>query len=340
MHRFLLLLLAFLLTACNSPFASPTATAILPDSSPISTLTPAPTPLPDTPLGTRENPVVFSLNPSSSREIPESAVELVAQLSSLTSLEIVPFAPATHSELLAALAEGRVHVAWLPPFAYLLAHKQGLADAALASLVFGQDLSAAQFLVNRQMVEDRTFTIYHDTVTGTNLADAASALQQFQDKKPCWTDPASPTGYVVPLGVLNKSGIQTKPGAFVRGHATVIRSLYADPRGAICQFGVTIADQQVFIAAGYEDATDEVAVVWVTEPVVPFDAVVLAASLPDDLRVSITAGLLTMIQTEEGNAVLRDVFQIDGLEQIDDTFFDALRDMLDESGLDLTTLVQ
>jgi phosphonate transport system substrate-binding protein len=340
MRRFFSLLILFLLTACNLPFASPTAlTPTLSVFSPVSTLTPAPTPLPDIPLGTQENPVVLSVFPSSGHEIPEAAQDLIAQLSSMTGLVIVPFAPATYTEVVDALSEGRVHIAWLPPFAYLLAHKQGAADAALATLVLGHDRSASQFLVNRRMVEDRTFTLYYDPVTGSNLADAATALGQFKDKKPCWTDPASATGYVVPLGILNQSSIQVKTGAFVRGHATVIRSLYSDPRGEICQFGVTIADHQVFIAAGYEDAGEQVPVAWVSEAVVPFDTVVYGKSLPDELRLSLTAALLSMIQTEEGNAALRDTFQIDGLKMIDDTFYDALRSLLEASGLDLTDLV-
>ena len=340
MNRLNLFILVLLLTACNPASASPAVTASSPEASPVPTSTATATPLPDTPLGTEENPIVLSLLPSTGREVPESALDLTAQLSHLTGLVIVPFAPASYSEVLDALADGRVHIAWLPPFPYLLAHKQGNADAALATLVLGQDLSAAQFLVNWQMVEQRIFTVYYDSATGSNLAEAASALQQFKDKKPCWTDPFSPTGYVVPLGLLNQNGIQTKTGAFVQGHATVIKSLYADPDGEICQFGVTIADGQVFIAAGYEDAADKVVVVWKTEPMVPFDGVSYAPGLSDEMRVSITSAFLSMIQTEEGNAVLRDTYQIDGLKLIDDTFYDALRNMLEASGLDLSSLVR
>jgi phosphonate transport system substrate-binding protein len=265
---------------------------------------------------------------------------VAAQLSNLTGLVIVPFAPASYTEVVDALGDGRVHIAWLPPFPYLLAHEKSHADAALATIVLGRDLSAAQFLVNKQMVDNRTFTTYFDTTTGANLTDAASALKQFNDKKPCWTDPYSPTGYVVPLGILNESGIQTKTGAFVQGHATVIKSLYQDPEGTICQFGVTIADHQVFIASGYEDATERVVVVWITEPIVPFDGVAYSSSLPDEMRLSITSALLVMIQTEEGNAALRDTYQIDGLKVADDTLYNALRHMLEQSGLELSGLVR
>ena len=330
------------LTACNLPQLTPIASTPTESLVAVSPPTPTlmPTPLPDTPLGTDANPIVLALIPSSGREIPDSARDVAAQLSQLTGLVIVPYAPATYSEVVDALGEGRAHIAWLPPFPYLFAHENGFADAALAATVLGRDLSAAQFLVNKQMVDNRTFTVYFDSATGANLADAATALKQFADKKPCWTDPYSPTGYVVPLGYLNENGIETKPGAFVQGHATVIKSLYADPEGTICHFGAAIADNQVFIAAGYEDAAERVVAVWQTEAIVPFDGVVYADSLPDEMRVSISAAFLSMIQTEEGNAALRDTYQIDGLKLIDDTFYEALRKMLEQSGLELSALVR
>ena len=80
--------------------------------------------------------------------------------------------------------------------------------------------------------------------------------------------------------------------------------------------------------------------VWQTEAIVPFDGVAYAESLPDEMRVSVSAAFLSMIQTEEGNAALRDTFQIDGLKLIDDTFYDALRRMLEQSDLQLSALVR
>ena len=332
--------LALALTACNLPAAFQTDSASTPTPGLPATQTPIPTPLPGAPLGTDANPIVMAVPPSSGRELSDAARDVAAQLSSLTGLVIVPYAPVSYTEVVEALGAGRVHIAWLPPFPYLLAHEKSRADAALATVVLGRDLSAAWFLVNQRMVDERKFTVYFDSATGNNLADAATALQQFTDKKPCWTDPYSPTGYVVPFGTLNENGIPTRLGAFVQGHATVIKSLYQDPKGEICQFGATIADRQVFIAAGYEDAAERVVVVWQTEAIVPFDGVAYAESLPDDMRLSVSSALLVMIQTEEGNAALRDAFQIDGLKLIDDTFYNALRQMLEQSGLDLSTLVR
>jgi phosphonate transport system substrate-binding protein len=346
MTRRIFLLLLLTLTSCNFPIAAPdlpTATAIVastPTPGRVATQTALPTLVPDIPLGTDANPIILSLPPSREQTVSDAALDVTAQLSHLTGLVIVPYAPSSYKEALDALGEGRTHIAFLAPFPYIFAHEKYQADMALATTVLGRDLSAAQFLVNRELVDKRVFTLYYDSVTQTNLADASVALKQFADKKPCWTDPYSATGYVLPFGLLMENGLTVKPGAFVQGHATVIKSLYQDPDGFICQFGVTIADHQVFIASGYDDAADEVPIVWMTEAVVPFDGIAYAESLPDALRVSISAAFLSMIQTEEGNAALRDAFQIDGLRLADDTFYDSLRRILTKSGLLLSELIK
>ncbi|MCC7512016.1 MAG: hypothetical protein IT296_05125, partial [Anaerolineae bacterium] len=112
----LLLLLALALTACNLPDAQTAAPS--PTTIPASTPTPTaaatqtalPTPQPDIPLGAAENPIVLALIPSREQAIPDSARDVAAQLSQMTGLVVVPYAPATYKEVIAALAEGRVHI--------------------------------------------------------------------------------------------------------------------------------------------------------------------------------------------------------------------------------------
>jgi len=62
--------------------------------------------------------------------------------------------------------------------------------------------------------------------------------------------------------------------------------------------------------------------------------------LPGDIRISISAAFLAMLGNEAGQAALRDTYRIDGLKLIDDSFYDALRRMLEQSGLGLSTLVR
>jgi len=142
------------------------------------------------------------------------------------------------------------------------------------------------------------------------------------------------------LGILAENGIETKTGAFLQGDATVIKSIYRDPKGDICQFGATLVDSRSAVAADYADVAERVVVVWVTEAVIPSDGIAYASSLPGDIRISISAAFLAMLGNEAGQAALRDTYRIDGLKLIDDSFYDALRRMLEQSGLGLSTLVR
>jgi phosphonate transport system substrate-binding protein len=332
----LLPLILLILSACNFPGVRPPFATDNSSTSPI----PTPTVGSDAPLGSQENPIVLALIPSSTKEISDSARDVIAQLSSLTGRVIVPYVPASYAELVETMGAGQVHVAWLPPLPYLLAHEKGYADAALAMTFNDRDLSAAQFLVNKHLVDNGTFTVYFDPETSLNLAKADAALAQFEDKKPCWTDAYSPYGYVLPLGILAENGIETKKGAFLQGDAMVIKSIYRDTKGDICQFGVALVDSRSAVALDYADVTDRVVVVWITEPIIPSDGIAYASNLPGDIRISISAAFLAMIGNKAGKSALQDTYQIDGLKLIDDTFYDALRRVLEQSGLELSELVR
>jgi len=332
-HRIFPIFLS-LLAACNFPGVQPPlptdiSTTPLPTSTPVSTA----------PLGTVENPIVLAAIPSKDLAISESAQSVAAQLSELTGLAIVPAATATYKELVAALGAGRVHIAVLPPLAYLLAHENGSADAALEITQSGRDLGAVEFLVNTRLVGENKFRVYFDPATDSNLAEATSALKQFEDMKPCWTDETSAVGYVLPFGLLLENKIPTRTGAFLRGDSAVVKSLYLDPGGDICQFGAALADSRAALASEYPDVNEKVVIVWRSEPLVPFDGIAFAASLPGDARISITAAFLSLLQTEAGRAALRDGYQITELKLVDDTLYAALRHALEQSGLDLETLV-
>ena len=333
-HRVFPLIL-LILAACNFPGVQ----SSLPTENSAATPMPTATVPSDAPLGAPENPIVMALVPSKAQEIPESAQALAAQLSTLTGLTIVPFVPASYTDLVEALGTGRVHVAVLPPFAYLLAHQKGYADVALEITQSGQDLSATEFLVNAQRVGENKFRVYFDEETGTNTANAATAMKQFADMKPCWTDDTSGVGYVVPLGLLNENNVETRPGLFLQGDATVVRSLYSDPSGYICEFGAARADSRSAVAPDHADVKNKVVIVWRTEPIVPFDGIAYAAKLPGEARIGITAAFMALLQTEAGRTALRDTYQIEELKLIDDTFYEALRHALEQSGLDLSALV-
>jgi phosphonate transport system substrate-binding protein len=133
--------------------------------------------------------------------------------------------------------------------------------------------------------------------------------------------------------------VKTKTAAFVQGHPTVVRAVYA---GGICDFGATYVDARTnsAIVEDMPDVNDKVIVVYQTEPIIPNDTISYAYDLPQELRDKITAGFEAIAATEEGAAAMKGLYEIDGIKPVDDTFFDEFRVLLAASGIDIASLVK
>jgi phosphonate transport system substrate-binding protein len=301
-----------------------------------------PTPEPTAvPFGTAENPIVLALAPSATtQELQAGGEAIAAKLSEITGYTIQVTVPTNYAAMVEAMGAGNAHIGFMPPLAYMLAKFKGYADVGLVVLRNGSDHYGFQFTSNvARMNTDGTpmFTSYYDAATGKNTADAATALAQFAGKKPCYTDPLSTSGYVLPAGVLAKEGVKTRAGAWVQGHPTVITSVYLSPNGEICDFGATFIDARTGVTKSFPDVNDKVQVLFVSDPIIPNDNVAYAANIPEDARAKITQAFLDLAGTEEGRALLKNGgYDIGGLAAVDDTFYDEFRVYLEAAGYDYT----
>lgn len=152
-------------------------------------------------LGSRENPLILSLPPSAnSQEQIDAAKVIAAQFTERTGYTVVTVIPDSYSDLVDSLAKGNAHIVLLDPYAYELAFQRNLVRASYAVLQNGERKYGAQFLARRRA----GFSSYFDEGLDKNTTeDPAVALAQFADKKPCWSDETSASGYVIPLGYLN-----------------------------------------------------------------------------------------------------------------------------------------
>jgi phosphonate transport system substrate-binding protein len=328
---------ALALAACG-PAATPTE-APKPTEAPQPTEAPKPTEVPPTPvpeLGTADNPLIMALAPSATtQELQTGGEAIAAKLSEMTGYTIKTVVPTNYAAMIEAMGAGQAHIGWLAPTQYIVAHGKGYADVALATIRFGSDHYGFQFVANAEA----GFTSYYDPATGKSTADAKTALAQFADKKPCWTDPLSSSGYVLPFGLLKANDIKVKAGAFVQGHPTVIKSVYLSPKGEICDFGATFIDARSNVVNDFPDVNDKVVIIWVSEPFIPNDNVSFASNVPAEIREKLTQALLDLAGTEEGRALLKSGgYSIEGLKPVDDTFYDEYRLYLEASGIDPTTL--
>jgi len=296
----------------------------------------APPPFPTMELGLAENPLILALPPSANSQEQINAAKLIAsQFTERTGYTVVTVIPDSYTALLEALGKGNAHIVVLDPYAYELAYQRDLVHASYAVLKDGEGKYGAQFLAARK----GGFTSYFDERAGENQEEAAVALAQFADKKPCWSDEISPSGYVIPVGYLNENQIITRPAAFVEGHPTVVRSLYAS---GICDFGATYIDARKFpsLEDEFPDLVEQVIVVWQIPAIIPYNVLAFSTNMPQGMR-DLFAGLIpAIIQTEAGKAAFKTAYDVDELEAVNDGYYEEFRIYVDESGIDLTTLIK
>ncbi len=311
--------------------ATPTLTPF--DVAPTDT---APPPLATAELGLAENPLILALPPSTNSPDQIAAANLIAsQFTERTGYTVVTIAPDSYTALVDALDKGNAHIVLLDPYAYTLAYQKGLVYAEYGLIKGEESTYGSQFLATRK----GGFQSFYDSAGEENTAEASIALAQFTDKKPCWSDETSASGYVIPLGFLKQNLINTRPPAFVEGQPTVVRSLYAS---GICDFGATYIDARKFpsLEDQFPDLLEQVIVVWHTPNIIPYNIIAFSTNMPEGMRTLFSDQIAALMQTDNGRAAFKTAYGVEGLQVVNDGFYQDFRTYVDESGVDLTTLVK
>jgi ABC-type phosphate/phosphonate transport system substrate-binding protein len=333
----IILILTLLSTlGCSFPlriaFSEPTATPTL-EPTQVPTQAPLATPEP----GTDQNPLILALapNPRPTEAVITAGDILAAYLEERTGYRIVTVIPASEEALVGSLANGNAHIAALSPYAYVLARRDNSATAMLARVRNDELFYGTQIIINRE----NSFTAYFDEARGENIIDAVTALKQFQDKKPCWSDEVSPSGYVVPLGLLNQAQVTTRAGAFLEGQPNVVRGVYVDD---ICDFGATFVDARTspILEADYSDVMDRVLVAWRIPAVIPYENISISTNLPFEMRRVIQRALIDFMTMPEGKAAMQTIYGFDEMLPIEDAAYAEFIGYVNSSGLDLLTLIE
>lgn len=322
------LMLFATMTACQAnQTAEPEITAT---PEPTATATPAP-------LGSEDNPVILGLVPGDgTTDQASQAAALAGKLSEAAGFSVDILVLEDYSQLLASMDSGGVQMAFLQPLTYLAANQNNLATVALLTNHFGVYYYGAQFLAN----VESGFSSYFDTNTNLNTADAPDALSQLAGKKPCWADPASISGHLLPAGILAENEIVVGDGAMIPTQTGIIRALYIK---GVCDFGVTFAisgDPRTSSAviADLPDVRERVMVIWQTDPEIPNLNLSYMPSLPADMRSALTQAFMDLAQTEDGKALLTaavGAYEIQDMRVVDDSVYDPLRDAVNAIDFDL-----
>lgn len=291
------------------------------------------------PLGSLSNPLVMGLIGKEQ----DANLDLIAEIeqdffdNTQTHLEIRYYD--AYSTLLVDMRLGKAHLAWLPPATYLSFHDLGAADVSLLTNHFGVYMIGSQIVTNR----DSGFTSYFDPIGEKNTADISRALTQLEDERPCWVNVNSLSGYLVPLGLFIENDIPILDGVYTQNHTSVIRTLYI--RG-VCDFGATFAlsgDPRTSSAVleDLTDAMDQITVLYRTDGIIPNNNLSYSPLVPAELRSALDKYFIEVARTEEGRVSLSEItnYEINGLMKIDDSIYARLRELLNLTGVDLSTML-
>jgi phosphonate transport system substrate-binding protein len=269
-------------------------------------------------MGSADSPIVMSFVPSGdTQDIIASGETLAQMLSERTGLTVTSNVGTDFSSVREAMCAGQAQIGWLNTFNYVLANEQCGVDAALATSRFGATTYAGQIIVRADSGID--------------------SLDDLNGKVMCWVDPASTSGYIIPRIMLAAEGIDPDT-AFSQtieagSHNNVVTQVY----NGDCDAGATFADARTGIEEEVPDVLEQVVVLATTSDI-PNDSVSFISDFPEETRAEIVAALMEIAASPEGQEALNTLYNIEGLVESDDSFYDTFRADLSRAGIDIEEL--
>ncbi|MFQ5612009.1 MAG: phosphate/phosphite/phosphonate ABC transporter substrate-binding protein, partial [Anaerolineae bacterium] len=263
--------------------------------------------------------LVMSFVPSGdTEEILASGDQLAAMVSERTGYNVTANVATSYAAVIEAMGAGNAQIGWLNTFGYVLANEKYGVDVALATVRFGSTSYKGQIITRND--------------SGiTSIADLAG-------KTFCRPDPLSTSGWIIPSITLAAEGLDPESDievVDVGSHNNVVTAVY----NGECDAGATFVDARRSVEDDIPDVKEVVVVIRESADI-PNDTVSFSTDVPGDVRENVVNALLDIAQSEEGQAALEQLYEIAGLEPVEDSFYDGFRADLDASGISIEDLAQ
>lgn len=282
-------------------------------------------------LGSPQKPINMAFVPSSnSTAVLASGKPLGDLLGKVTGYTFNASVPTSYAAVIEAMGSNNVDVAWLAPFSYALANQKYGAQVILATVRKGALTYPSVFITADPSVK--------------TVAD-------FKGKKFAFVDPASASGYLYPVAYLKNQGLitGTPPNVegffgsgnvvFAGGHDKVATAVYNGQVSGGAVFGGPLdpltgnpTDARNLIAKAFPDVFQKVRVIGETQQI-PNDTVSVRKGLDPAMVKQIQNGLLALAATQQGHLLLYQLYQIDNLAPVSDSFYDPLRQVAQDAGI-------
>ncbi len=340
----LMLIASFALAACQ-PAATEAPTEAAPTDVPEPTAvptevpTPEPTAIPYVTCGTADAPCVITFVPSAEvGKITVAGQGIADWLNAETGLNFQIEVGTSFAASIEAMGAAKAQIGFLNTFSVLLADAKYGIDPALATV---RKLAVNDASPDKDL--EGTMQPYYRGQFITQADSGITKLEDLAGKTFCFVDPNSTSGFIIPNIVLKAAGIDYEAGdmtaTFAGSHPNVGVAVY----NGDCDAGVTYIDirkdESAKLYETYPDIMEKVTVFYDTLPI-PNDGIQFVPNFDPDLRAQIVAAFLKMSEDEAGKQLLKDLYNINGLIEIEPDFYDEFAQTMLDAGVDPATLVK
>jgi phosphonate transport system substrate-binding protein len=205
-----------------------------------------------------------------------------------------------------------------------LAHEKYQAEAKLTVLRHGSATYQSQFIAKAD--------------SGIN------SIADLKGKKIAFVDPASASGYLLPLKTLKDKGIEPKETVFAGKHDNVVSMIYQGQVDAGATFYSPpnegkMEDARRLVLTQYPDVEKKVKIIELSESI-PNDPIIFRKEMPEEMKAKIVDALLAFIATPEGKDAFKAMYSIDEMKKSTDADYEPVRALLKTIGQKPEELMQ
>ena len=245
----------------------------------------------------------------------ESVKPLEEMLSKELGQPVEAFTATNYVGVVEGLGSGQVDFGLIPPFAYVLANKENDARVILTAInKHGKSFYRSQFIV-----------------------PVDSTIEDFTDikgKKLAFVDPSSTSGYLFPGAHLKMEGVDIDNDmeyVYAGGHDKAIQLLL---NGDV-DVATTFVDARERYQNDFPDVLEKTKVLGYTQNI-PNISVTVRGDMDAEMEEKISNALLAVAASEEGGALLKELFNMYGFVESTDSDYQVIRDTAELMEVDLT----
>ncbi len=280
-------------------------------------------------LGTEENRIKLHFVPSvDAKVIEDNSKKFQEYLEKNTPYKFEVTIPQSFIAVVEAFGTKRADVAAINTFGYVLAHEKYNVEARMTVIRNGSATYQSQFIVK-----------------------AGSSIKKVEDiagKKIAYVEPASTSGYLLPLKTLKDKKIETKDFVFAGKHDNVVSMVYQGQVDVGATFysppskndqGVEIMeDARRLVLTQYPDVEKKVVILSLSEPI-RNDPIIFRREMPEEMKSKIVDAMIAFLKTPEGKETFKAIYGVTEVIKATDTDYDAARAMLKALGKDASDLM-